>query len=193
MYRADDIAIAIYERARTWIRASFVLYRLEESRSEPVYFSNGVKMEGPVAGRHLLFCDEQPGTAWPHDAWAFVWTPAYSMQPPAIDGWLYVNGYVDTKRSKIVFTDDKTEEIQLQLNRLRMREELMKFGLGRQPWRVAPLFKPDHSEIAKQSGVPESTVRSFFDGKRVSREAEEKILLIVNMRPEEMGVKLWGR
>lgn len=191
LYRADDIAKEIYERAWAWTQASFILYRLKESHSEPIYFNNGAIMSGPLAGRYVLFCDISPKDPWPHEAWMFVWAPG----PPTdtIDGWVYVNGHVDLEKSKITYVDDKTEAIQSQLDRLRLREEVMLFGLSRNRHRTTTLFKPDHSEIAKRSGVSENKVRSFFDGKRIPPDAEEKILLVAGVRPEEMGVKLWGR
>lgn len=193
MYRADDIAIAIYDRARDWPRARFVLYVIGVDRTAPVYFENGGALEGNLKDRHMLFCDVEPQEVWPHPAWVFLWRPAVHLQPVQVDGWFLVDSAVDAKRSGIDPVGDRTTEIQLYLNRLRMREALLNFGVGRVPRQTAALFRPDYLEIAKQAGVNESIVRRFFDGYRVSPEHAEKILFAVGMRPEELEVELWGR
>lgn len=201
MYRDDDLANAIYERAWAWTRASFFSCPIEPGPNGcEIHFTNGVVMSGLEAalygankGRdlNLLFCDLEPQDAWPHHAEALLYYPGgYSIPRDHLVGWTYVSGGVDEEKSKLKL-NDRTEGIQRQLNRLRMRERIMMIGVARQSWRVAPLFAPDMSEIAKVSGVPESTVRGLFDGKQTNPEARDKILMAFNVLPEELEAKLW--
>lgn len=188
MHRADELAILIYERARAWTRASFFYVQLTPNRTSPIVFENGTTITGPLANRALLFCDIEPGERWPHRAALFTWS-GYGDEL-VVDGWVDLVTPINENASYIHMLD-RTRDLQIQLNRFRLREETMTFGLSRQPERVAPLFKPDHEVIAKHAGVPASTVRNFFDGKNIPIVFRDKILLTLGMRPEEMKAALW--
>jgi hypothetical protein len=202
MYRDDFLANAIYGRARDWTRASFFLATLLRPLHGPceIHFTNGVVMdaESTVVGAmkqgrelEMLFCDLEPRLPWPHHAEVLLYfRSGYESPANSIVGWTYVSGGVDAEKSKIKL-NDRTDGIQRQLNRLRMREQILLTGMARRSWETAPLFTPDMSEIAKAAGVPESTVRGFFEGRATRPEAREKILLAFNMRPEELETKLW--
>lgn len=186
MYRDDYIAHAIYERARAWTRASFFVAKLIEA--QPVYFQNGVVIESPLKNINLLICDVEPQHTEVLTYSLKTFEPGHPRD--AIHGWMWVGSSIDAAKSGITL-EDHTKEIQLHLNRFRRREELMRRGFARQSWRVAPLFKPDIETIARESGVSSGAVRAFFDGKSVSSEARDKILMTVGMMPEELEGKLW--
>jgi hypothetical protein len=140
----------------------------------------------PIRNCGFLICDIDPGAASPHVE-VFLWE---GFSPYRIIGWTFVSGLLDAEKSGLT-PDDRTKEIQLHLNRLRRREDILSRSVGRQAWRAASLFRQDAEEISKVSGVPASTVRHFFDGKPTSDEAREKILQAFNLRPEELEMKLW--
>jgi len=192
MYRDDYLANAIYERARAWTRASFFLARLGEDRTAPVYFTNGFILDGPLKDTNMLLCDlTERGELQLHMEVLTFSSRSFKRPEESILGWMYISGTIDKEKSGVAVLEDHTEGIQLQLNRLRRREELMRIGLSRQSWRVSPLFRPDHEQIHRVTGVPPSTVRAFFDGKVVSNEARDKILFAFNATAEEMEGKLW--
>jgi hypothetical protein len=189
--REDDLAGVIYEKARDlhdWTIGILALVAGGVVRFERSRPNDGLVVVGEMKG-HARSPSDLVVLSAPDGQQSYVTPIQRKGYHYELEGWSYISGV--PAHSLI----DRTAATQLHLNRLRRNEEILRLNVNRGSAgraRAAAYFKPDISRIVESSGVTESNVRAFFDGKEIDWVVREQLLAALGVYPEELEIKQWA-